>query len=65
MVMLPPFEFGVVIMRMVAVLWHGLKMEDVENFILIVSQDDGQSIVKESPKDTDAILIYNHALYWW
>jgi hypothetical protein len=65
MVMLPPFEFGVVIMRMVAVVRHGLKIEEVENFIFIASQGDGHSTVKESPKDTDAILIYNHALYWW
>jgi hypothetical protein len=60
MVMLP-FGFGVLIVRMEAVLRHGLKIEEVGNFILIVSQDDGPSSLKASPRDTDAILIYKHA----
>jgi hypothetical protein len=54
-----PFGSGVLIVRMDPVLRHGLKMEG--NFILIVSQDDGPSSLKASPKDTDAVLIYKHA----
>jgi hypothetical protein len=64
MVMLP-FGFGVLIVRMEAVLQHSLKIEEVGNFILIVSQDDGPSSLKVSPRGTDAILIYKHAGYRW
>jgi hypothetical protein len=65
MVMLP-FGFGVLIARVAAVLQRGLKMEEVRNFFILIGvQDNGPSSVKASPKDTDAILIYQYAWYRW